>query len=78
MWGTKLLVAHRTLHKGTRLRVEHGDRSVIVIVCDTGPAKWTGRDLDLSERAFRVLASRGGVIRVRWQQVAPTTRKERQ
>jgi len=67
MWGTELLVAHRTLRPGTRLRVWTKWRSVTVTVCGWGPAKWTGRDLDLSRAAFARLAPTSrGVIRVWW------------
>ena len=51
-----LTAAHRSLPLGTRLRVTHGDRSVIVRVNDRGPFVG-GRDLDLSYAAFSALAS---------------------
>ena len=47
--------AHRSLPFGTRLRVSLRGRSVDVIVNDRGPAAWTGRCLDLSHGAARVL-----------------------
>jgi rare lipoprotein A (peptidoglycan hydrolase) len=47
--------AHRTLPMGTKIRVRYRNRSVIVRVNDRGPAAWTGRDLDLSQGAARVL-----------------------
>lgn len=54
---------------GTRLRITHGRRSVIVEVTDRGPARRLvrqGRRLDLSVGAFRRLGDpREGVIRVR-------------
>lgn len=51
---------------GTRLLVEYKDRSVVVVVTDRGPAKWTGNKIDLSLSAFRRLENpRVGKIRVR-------------
>jgi rare lipoprotein A len=47
--------AHRTLPFGTRLRVSLGARAVNVVIDDRGPAAWTGRGLDLSRGAARVL-----------------------
>ena len=68
MWGTKLVVAHRTLRPGTRLRVTRGAKRVDVTVCGYGPATWTKRDLDLSREAFAVLASPSvGVMTVEWR-----------
>jgi rare lipoprotein A len=46
-----LTAAHRSLPFGTRLRVSYNGRSVVVRVTDRGPAKRTGRSLDLSRRA---------------------------
>jgi rare lipoprotein A len=54
--------AHRSLPFGTRLRVTHGDRSVIVTVNDRGPFV-RGRVLDLSKGAARAIGI-GGVARV--------------
>jgi rare lipoprotein A len=54
--------AHRSLPFGTKLRVSHGDRSVVVTVNDRGPFV-RGRVLDLSKGAARVLGL-GGVGRV--------------
>lgn len=48
-----MTAAHRTLPFGTRLRVCRAERCVVVRVSDRGPAKWTKRDLDLSEGAAR-------------------------
>jgi rare lipoprotein A len=63
-----LTAAHRTLPFGTRLRVSHGGRSVIVRINDRGPAAWTGRSLDLSLGAARALGlERAGVARVEAQ-----------
>ncbi|MEA2865287.1 MAG: rare lipoprotein [Bradyrhizobium sp.] len=56
--------AHRSLPFGTRLRVTHGDRSVIVTVNDRGPFI-RGRVLDLSTAAARAVGITGaGVGRV--------------
>ena len=64
--------AHRTLPFGTRLRVEYQGNVVWVRVTDRGPLAWTGRDLDLSEGAFGLLAPTSqGVIRARVQEVLP-------
>ena len=62
-----LTAAHRTLPFGTRVAVSYGGRTVVVRVNDRGPAKWTGRDLDLSREAARRLGYiRGGEARVTW------------
>jgi rare lipoprotein A len=50
--------AHRSLPFGTRLRVTHGDRSVIVTVNDRGPFV-RGRVLDLSTGAARAIGLGG-------------------
>ena len=50
----KLTCAHRSLPFGTKLRVTHGDRSVIVTVNDRGPFI-RGRVLDLSIAAARAV-----------------------
>jgi rare lipoprotein A len=50
--------AHRSLPFGTRLRVSHGGRSVVVTVNDRGPFV-RGRVLDLSKGAARVLGLDG-------------------
>jgi rare lipoprotein A len=56
--------AHRSLPFGTKLRVTHGDRSVIVTVNDRGPFV-RGRVLDLSTAAARAVGITGaGVGRV--------------
>ncbi|NOS67802.1 MAG: septal ring lytic transglycosylase RlpA family lipoprotein [Candidatus Peribacteraceae bacterium] len=41
---------------GTKLRVTHGRRSVVVTVTDRGPNKRLGRSIDLSRAAFKRLA----------------------
>jgi rare lipoprotein A len=50
--------AHRSLPFGTKLRVTHGGRSVVVTVNDRGPFV-RGRVLDLSTAAARVLGIDG-------------------
>ena len=59
-----LTCAHRSLPFGTKLRVTHGDRSVVVTVNDRGPFV-RGRVLDLSTGAARAIGlTRAGVGRV--------------
>lgn len=55
-----MTAAHRSLPFGTRLRVTHGDRSVVVTINDRGPFI-RGRVLDLSKGAAAAigLTSRG-------------------
>ena len=55
-----MTAAHRSLPFGTKLRVTHGDRSVVVTINDRGPFI-RGRVLDLSTGAARAigLTSRG-------------------
>jgi rare lipoprotein A len=55
-----LTAAHKTLPFGTKLRVTHGGRSVVVTINDRGPFV-RGRVLDLSTGAARAigLTSRG-------------------
>lgn len=56
--------AHRSLPFGTRLKVTHGDRSVVVTVNDRGPFI-RGRVLDLSTAAARAVGlTSAGVGRV--------------
>jgi rare lipoprotein A len=50
--------AHRSLPFGTKLRVTHGDRSVVVTVNDRGPFV-RGRVLDLSTAAARAVGLNG-------------------
>lgn len=62
-----LTAAHKTLPLGTRLQVENPNNQerVEVVVNDRGPFI-SGRDLDLSARAFRTIANPNqGVIEVR-------------
>ena len=59
-----MTAAHRTLPFGTKLRVTHGDRSVIVTINDRGPFV-RGRVLDLSTGAARAIGlTSAGVGRV--------------
>ena len=59
-----MTAAHRTLPFGTKLRVTHGSRSVVVTVNDRGPFV-RGRVLDLSTGAARAIGLTGaGVGRV--------------
>lgn len=59
-----MTAAHRSLPFGTRLRVTHGSRSVVVTINDRGPFI-RGRVLDLSKGAARAIGLTGrGVGRV--------------
>ena len=59
-----MTAAHRSLPFGTKLRVTHGGRSVIVTINDRGPFV-RGRVLDLSTGAARAIGLTGaGVGRV--------------
>jgi rare lipoprotein A len=59
-----MTAAHRSLPFGTKLRVTHGDRSVIVTINDRGPFV-RGRVLDLSTGAARAIGlTSAGVGRV--------------
>jgi rare lipoprotein A len=49
-----MTAAHRSLPFGTRLRVTHGSRSVVVTINDRGPFI-RGRVLDLSEGAAKAI-----------------------
>jgi len=51
-----MTAAHPYLPMGTRLRVSHRGRSVVVRVNDRGPYAY-GRTLDLSYASFKALAS---------------------
>lgn len=57
----KLTAAHRSLPFGTKLRVSHGGRSVIVTVNDRGPFV-AGRVLDLSTAAARAVGLVGAGV----------------
>jgi rare lipoprotein A len=50
-----MTVAHRTLPLGTKLQLSLGGRSVVVTVNDRGPARSTGRSLDVSRAVARAL-----------------------
>jgi len=59
-----MTAAHRSLPFGTKLKVTHGERSVIVTINDRGPFV-RGRVLDLSTGAARAIGLTGaGVGRV--------------
>ena len=59
-----MTAAHRSLPFGTKLRVTHGSRSVVVTINDRGPFI-RGRVLDLSKGAARAVGLTGsGVGRV--------------
>ena len=59
-----MTAAHRSLPFGTKLRVSHGSRSVVVTINDRGPFI-RGRVLDLSTGAARAIGLTGaGVGRV--------------
>ena len=59
-----MTAAHRTLPFGTKLKVTHGERSVVVTINDRGPFV-RGRVLDLSTGAARAIGLTGaGVGRV--------------
>jgi rare lipoprotein A len=53
-----LTAAHRSLPFGTRLKVTHGGRSVVVTINDRGPFV-RGRVLDLSTAAARAIGITG-------------------
>jgi rare lipoprotein A len=53
-----MTAAHRSLPFGTRLKVTHGDRSVVVTINDRGPFI-RGRVLDLSKGAARAIGLPG-------------------
>ena len=59
-----MTAAHRSLPFGTKLRVTHGDRSVVVTINDRGPFI-RGRVLDLSTGAARAIGiTSAGVGRI--------------
>lgn len=59
-----LTCAHKTLPFGTKLRVNHLNKSITVRVNDRGPFI-AGRDIDLSRAAFQRLAPLStGLIKV--------------
>lgn len=65
--GSSLTAAHRSLKFGTKLRVTFQGKSVVVRINDRGPARRTGRALDLSKAAAARLGMvRQGVGKVCW------------
>lgn len=60
-----LTAAHKTLPFGTRVKVTHKGRSVVVRINDRGPFI-KGRAIDLSRAAARKIGC-GGVCRVKMQ-----------
>jgi rare lipoprotein A len=56
-----MTAAHRTLPFGTKLRVTHGGRSVVVTINDRGPFI-RGRVLDLSTGAARAIGLTGAGV----------------
>jgi|SRR5581483_704158 len=52
-----LTAAHRTLPLGTKVQVTDAatGKSVVVTINDRGPAEWTGRQIDLSLGAAKML-----------------------
>lgn len=63
-----LTAAHRTLPFGTKVKVENlkNGRTVVVRINDRGPARWTGRIIDLSRAAAdRLKMRRAGLAKVR-------------
>jgi rare lipoprotein A len=62
---TRLTCAAWNWPLGTRLRVTVGQKSVVVLLTDRGPARRLHRLIDLSEAAFKQLAdTRLGLLRV--------------
>lgn len=60
-----LTAAHRTMRFGRVVKVSRAGKTVTVRITDRGPAKWTGRSLDLSREAAEKLGMlRRGVARV--------------
>lgn len=67
--GTQMVVAHRTMAFGTKLRFTYAGKSIEVPVDDRGPFV-KGRAFDLSQAAFAKLADPDrGVIRACWEMV---------
>jgi rare lipoprotein A len=61
MNASAMTCAHRSLPFGTKLRVTHGARSVVVTVNDRGPFI-RGRVIDLSTGAARVIGLTGAEV----------------
>lgn len=68
--SSKMTAAHRSLPFGTKIKVtnlENGN-SIVVEITDRGPAKWTGRIIDVSTAAARKLGMiKSGVAQVTLQ-----------
>jgi rare lipoprotein A len=63
-----MTAAHRSLPFGTKVVVTNlqNNHSCNVEITDRGPARWTGRIIDVSEEAARCLEMiRSGVVPVR-------------
>jgi len=68
--SSQMTAAHRTLPFGTKVIVTNleNSRSCNVEITDRGPARWTGREIDVSEQAARCLDMiPSGVVPVRMQ-----------
>lgn len=65
--SSKMTAAHMSLPFGTRVKVtnlENGN-SVVVKITDRGPAKWTGRIIDVTTSTARKLGMiKNGIVRV--------------
>lgn len=61
-----LTAAHRTMPFNTMVKVTYGAYTVTVRVNDRGPAKWTGREIDLSYGAAKALGFTGvGKVKIK-------------
>jgi rare lipoprotein A len=66
--SSRMTAAHRSLPFGTKVVVTNlqNNHSCNVEITDRGPARWTGRIIDVSEEAARCLEMiRSGVVPVR-------------
>lgn len=59
--GSQMLVAHKTLRFGTRVRFTYRGRSIVLTVRDRGPYI-RGRTYDLSEAAARALGTKSAGV----------------
>jgi rare lipoprotein A len=59
--GSQMIVAHKTLRFGTRVRFTYRGRSIVVPVGDRGPYI-RGRTYDLSAGAARALGTKGAGV----------------
>lgn len=65
-----MTAAHPSAKFGTRYRVTYRGRSIVVTITDRGPARWTGRCIDLSQGAAAALGMiRAGVGNVSLQRL---------